>query len=60
MGPSPYIFAFPSRGNSADHGLATEVNRRFSNGLRFVGTFPWNENIDDRTAALFSTLRSPR
>ena len=36
-GFSPFIFAFPNRGNSIYHGLAIEVKRRFSNGLQFIG-----------------------
>ena len=59
-GFSPFIFAFPNRGNSIYHGLATEVKRRFSNGLQFIGAYTWSKNIDDSTADLFSTLLSPR
>ena len=59
-GFSPFIFAFPNRGNSIYHGLATEVRRRFSNGLQFIGAYTWSKNIDDSTADLFSTLLSPR
>ena len=59
-GFSPFIFSFPNRGNSIYHGLATEVKRRFSNGLQFIGAYTWSKNIDDSTADLFSTLLSPR
>ena len=59
-GFSPFIFAFPNRGNSIYHGLATEAKRRFSNGLQFIGAYTWSKNIDDSTADLFSTLLSPR
>ena len=59
-GFGPFIFAFPNRGNSIYHGLATEARRRFSNGLQFVGAYTWSKNIDDSTADLFSTLLSPR
>ena len=59
-GFSPFIFAFPNRGNSIYHGLATEVKRRFSNGLQLIGAYTWSKNIDDSTADLFSTLLSPR
>ena len=59
-GFSPFIFAFPNRGNSVYHGLATEAKRRFSNGLQFIGAYTWSKNIDDSTADLFSTLLSPR
>ncbi len=59
-GFSPFIFAFPNRGNSVYHGLATEARRRFSNGLQFIAAYTWSKNIDDSTADLFSTLLSPR
>ena len=59
-GFSPFIFAFPNRGNSIYHGLAIEAKRRFSNGLQFIGAYTWSKNIDDSTADLFSTLLSPR
>ena len=59
-GFSPFIFAFPNRGNSIYHGLATEVKRRFSNGLQFIAAYTWSKNIDDSTADLFSTLLAPR
>lgn len=54
------IFAFPNRGNSVYHGLATEFTRRFSRGLLFKAAYTWSKNIDDSTADLFSTLLSPR
>ncbi len=54
------IFAFPQRGNSVYHGLATEVTRRFSKGLQFKGAYTWSHNIDDSTADLYSTLLCPR
>ena len=59
-GFSPFIYAFPNRGNSIYHGLATEARRRFANGLQFIGAYTWSKNIDDSTADLFSTLLSPR
>jgi len=54
------IFAFPNRGNSVYHGLATEVTRRFARGMLFKAAYTWSHNIDDSTADLFSTLLSPR
>ena len=59
-GFGPILFTFPNRGNSIYHGLATEVKRRFSKGLQFIGAYTWSKNIDDSTADLFSTLLSPR
>ena len=54
------ITAFEPWGNSVYHGLAVQVNRRYSNGLQFQAAYTWSHNIDDSTAALFSTLLSPR
>jgi len=54
------ITAFRNIGNSIYHGLATEISRRFSNGLLFRGSYTWSHAIDDSTADLFSTLVSPR
>jgi hypothetical protein len=54
------IVAFPGRGNSTYHGLALQLNRRFSAGLQFVGSYTWSHLIDDSTADFFSTFLSPR
>lgn len=54
------ISAFRNIGNSIYHGLATEITRRFSNGLLFRGSYTWSHVIDDSTADLASTLVSPR
>src|SRR5206468_2330806 len=43
------VVSFPGRGNSSYHGLALQVNRRFSDGLQFIGAYTWSHNIDDRT-----------
>ena len=47
-------------GRSSYHGLAVQMNRRFSNGLQFIGAYTWSHLIDDSTADFFSTLLSPR
>ena len=47
-------------GNSTYHGLALQVNRRFSNGLQFIGSYTWSHLIDDSTADFFTTLLTPR
>jgi hypothetical protein len=47
-------------GNSTYHGLALQLNRRFSNGLQFVGSYTWSHLIDDSTADFFTTLLTPR
>ena len=55
-----FITSFMPQGNSTYHGLAAQVNRRFSNGLQFVGAYTWSHNIDDSTAEVFSTVTTPR
>ncbi len=47
-------------GNSNYNGLATELTRRFSNGLLFKGSYTWSHLIDDSTAEVNSTTLSPR
>jgi hypothetical protein len=47
-------------GNSSYHGLALQLNRRFSNDLQFIGSYTWSHLIDDSTADFFTTLLSPR
>lgn len=54
------ITAFEPVGNSNYNGLAIQLNRRFTNNLQFVGAYTWSHNIDDSTAAVFSTLLTPR
>ena len=54
------IVGFMPWGNSNYHGLALQLNRRFSHGLQFVGAYTWSHNIDDSTATHFSTLLTPR
>jgi hypothetical protein len=54
------IVGFMPWGNSTYHGLATQLNRRFSHGLQMVAAYTWSHNIDDSTATHFSTLLTPR
>ncbi len=54
------ITAFQPIGNSSYNGLALQLNRRFTNNLQFIGSYTWSHNIDDSTAAVFSTLLTPR
>jgi hypothetical protein len=54
------ITAFDNRGNSIYHGLAAELNRRFSAGLLFKAAYTWSKLIDDSTADLNSTSLAPR
>ncbi|HWB83675.1 MAG TPA: TonB-dependent receptor [Bryobacteraceae bacterium] len=55
-----FITAFLPIGNSSYHGLATQVTRRFTNGMQFIGAYTFSHNIDDSTASVFATLLSPR
>ena len=54
------IVGFMPMGASTYHGLAAQVNRRFSKGLQFVGSYTFSHNIDNSTAEVFSTVTSPR
>jgi hypothetical protein len=47
-------------GWSTYHGLALQLNRRFSNGLQFQGAYTWSHLIDNSTADFFSTVFTPR
>jgi len=60
LGFDSTITWWPPIGNSFYHGLATQVNRRFTRGLLFVGSYTWSHNIDDSTATHFSTFLTPR
>jgi outer membrane receptor protein involved in Fe transport len=55
-----YMVGFMPMGASTYHGLAAQVNRRFTNGLQFVGSYTFSHNIDNSTAEVFSTVTSPR
>jgi hypothetical protein len=52
--------AFMPIGESTYHGLATQLTRRFANGLQLVTAYTWSHNIDDATAVVDSTVLSPR
>lgn len=54
------ITSYVARGNSAYHGLATQLSRRYSHGLQFTLAHTWSHNIDDSTAVVASTLLTPR
>ena len=47
-------------GNSTYHGLATQMNKRFSHDLQFVAAYTWSHLIDDSTADFNSTALTPR
>jgi hypothetical protein len=54
------ITAFVPWGSSTYHGLQTQLNRRFSNGLQFQAAYTWSHTIDNSTADFHSTDISPR
>jgi hypothetical protein len=61
----PYGFNLPltaymPEGNSEYHGLAVDLNKRFSNHLLFKGSYTWSHLMDDSTAEVNSTTLSPR
>ena len=47
------IVGFLPLGASSYNGLATQVNRRFSNGLQFQAAWTWSHTIDNGTADFF-------
>ncbi|MBC7927582.1 MAG: TonB-dependent receptor, partial [Bryobacteraceae bacterium] len=54
------IVGFMPWGNSIYHGMAAQLTRRFANGIYFIAAYTWSHNIDDSTAAVFSTYLTPR
>lgn len=54
------IVAFLPYGSSTYHGLQSQLNRRFDNGLQFQAAYTFSHNIDNSTADFFSTIVSPR
>jgi hypothetical protein len=54
------ITSYVPRGNSSYNGLATQLSRRYANGLQFLIAHTWSHNIDDSTAVVASTLLTPR
>lgn len=54
------ITSYQPWASSTYHGLATQVTRRFANGLQGVLAYTYSHNIDDATAEVFSTVLAPR
>jgi hypothetical protein len=54
------ITSYQPWGASTYHGLQTQLNRRFSNGLQFQVAYTWSHMIDNSTADFFSTVIAPR
>ena len=55
-----YVVGFMPWASSTYHGLATQVTKRMTNGLQFVGSYTFSKTIDDATADVFSTVFAPR
>ena len=51
-----FITAYEPWASSTYHGLAAQVNKRFSHGLQLVGAYTYSHHIDDATAEVFSTV----
>ena len=60
LGFASNVVWWPPIGNSHYHGLASQITRRFSHGMQFVGAYTWSHNIDDSTATHFTTFLTPR
>ncbi len=54
------IVGFMPWGASTYHGLQTQLDRRFANGLYLQGAYTWSHTIDNSTADFFSTVIAPR
>jgi hypothetical protein len=59
-GSDANIVGYAPQASSTYHGLALQLNRRFSNGLSFIGAYTWSHLEDDATATNFSTYLTPR
>jgi hypothetical protein len=55
-----FVTAWEPTGSSIYHGLATQITRRMSHGLQFVGAYTYSHNIDNSTADFHSTDLTPR
>ena len=55
-----YVTAFMPWASSTYNGLATQVTKKMSHGLQFVGSYTFSKTIDDATADVFSTVLAPR
>ena len=54
------LVSFEPWASSTYHGLATQITKKFSHGLQFVGAYTFSKAIDDATADVFSTVLAPR
>jgi Carboxypeptidase regulatory-like domain len=54
------IVGFMPYSESNYNGMATQLTRRFANGLLFNAAYTWSKTMDDATASVFSTYLTPR
>jgi hypothetical protein len=54
------LVSFQPNGDSTYHGLATQVTKRMSHGLQFIGAYTWSHTIDNSTADFFTSVLTPR
>ncbi|HEY6181375.1 MAG TPA: carboxypeptidase regulatory-like domain-containing protein [Terriglobales bacterium] len=63
LAPDPFgvnIVADTPYGSSIYHGLQTQLNRHFHNGLTLQAAYTFSRTIDNSTADFFTTSLSPR
>lgn len=60
LGSDANMTGYAPQASSLYNGLALQLNRRFSNGLTFIGAYTWSHLEDDATATNFSTYLTPR
>src|SRR5205807_6098838 len=59
-GSKANIVGYAPQATSTYHGLALQLNKRFSSGLSYIAAYTWSHNMDDATATNFSTYLTPR
>jgi hypothetical protein len=60
LGSAANMTGYAPQGYSQYHGLALQLNKRFSSGVSFIAAYTWSHLIDDATATNFSTYLTPR
>ncbi len=60
LGSQSNIVGYAPQATSTYHGLALQLNKRFSGGLSYIAAYTWSHNMDDATATNFSTYLTPR
>ena len=59
-GSQSNIVGYSPQASSTYHGLALQLNRRFTNGLSYIAAYTLSRTEDDATATNFSTYLTPR